>query len=188
VQAGKYYGLTITDNQLSSGAIGILCLGGGGNWTIARNTVYQPTQYGIDVAPNLAATSNINILDNIIHDCSYGSAGVYSAIFIAHANATRVRISQNQCVDDQSTKTMKYGVHCTAGTDLREWDNTITGYTDGRVSGTFSSGSVVATANLPAASADLNGLMLVEDAGAGDQNIIIYGNSQRFRIDGGAAF
>jgi hypothetical protein len=47
---------------------------------------------------------------------------------------------------------------------------------------------VVATADLPAASSDMNGSVLIEDAGAGDRNIIIYAGAQRFRIDGGAAF
>lgn len=46
----------------------------------------------------------------------------------------------------------------------------------------------VATASLPAAAAALNGTILLEDAGAGDRNIVIYAEGQRFRIDGGAAF
>lgn len=46
---------------------------------------------------------------------------------------------------------------------------------------------VVATASLPAAGAAQNGLILIEDAGAGDRNLIVYGGTQRFRIDGGAA-
>ena len=47
---------------------------------------------------------------------------------------------------------------------------------------------VVATASLPAASSDMNGSVIIEDAGAGDRNVIIYAGGQRFRIDGGAAF
>jgi hypothetical protein len=47
---------------------------------------------------------------------------------------------------------------------------------------------VIATASLPAAAAARNGTMLIEDAGAGDRNLIIYAGGQRFRIDGGAAF
>ena len=47
---------------------------------------------------------------------------------------------------------------------------------------------VVATASLPAANAAWNGFVLIEDAGAGDRNLIIYAGAQRFRIDGGAAF
>ena len=46
----------------------------------------------------------------------------------------------------------------------------------------------VATASLPAAGAGMNGTILIEDAGAGDRNIIIYAEGERFRIDGGAAF
>jgi hypothetical protein len=46
----------------------------------------------------------------------------------------------------------------------------------------------VATGSLPAANANLNGLILIEDGGAGDQNLVIYSDGQRFRIDGGAAF
>jgi len=45
---------------------------------------------------------------------------------------------------------------------------------------------IVATSSLPAASASMNGVILIEDNGAGDRNIIIYAGSQRFRIDGGA--
>lgn len=47
---------------------------------------------------------------------------------------------------------------------------------------------VVATANLPAAGANQNGKIVVEDAGAGDRNLIIYAGGERFRIDGGATF
>jgi hypothetical protein len=48
--------------------------------------------------------------------------------------------------------------------------------------------SVVATASLPAAGATEDGRILIEDAGAGDRNVVIYAGGQRFRIDGGAAF
>lgn len=47
---------------------------------------------------------------------------------------------------------------------------------------------VIATASLPAAAASEDGRVIVEDAGAGDRNLIIYAGGQRFRIDGGAAF
>lgn len=47
---------------------------------------------------------------------------------------------------------------------------------------------VVATASLPAAGASMNGVVLIEDNGTGDRNLIIYAGGQRFRIDGGAAF
>lgn len=47
---------------------------------------------------------------------------------------------------------------------------------------------VVATGSLPAAGASMDGVILIEDAGAGDRNLIIYAGGQRFRIDGGAAF
>lgn len=47
---------------------------------------------------------------------------------------------------------------------------------------------VIATASLPAAGAGENGRIVIEDAGAGDRNLIIYAGGERFRIDGGAAF
>lgn len=47
---------------------------------------------------------------------------------------------------------------------------------------------VLATASLPAAAAAQDGRIIIEDAGAGDRNLIIYAAGQRFRIDGGAAF
>lgn len=47
---------------------------------------------------------------------------------------------------------------------------------------------IVATASLPAASASMDGRIIIEDAGSGDQNLIIYSGGQRFRIDGAAPF
>lgn len=47
---------------------------------------------------------------------------------------------------------------------------------------------VIATASLPAAGAAQDGRMLIEDAGAGDRNVIVYAGGQRFRVDGGVAF
>lgn len=47
---------------------------------------------------------------------------------------------------------------------------------------------VIATANLPAAGVSEDGRVIIEDAGAGDRNLIIYAGSQRFRIDGGVPF
>jgi hypothetical protein len=46
---------------------------------------------------------------------------------------------------------------------------------------------VVATASLPAAGSQRDGSLIIEDAGAGNRNLIIYGGGERFRIDGGAA-
>lgn len=48
--------------------------------------------------------------------------------------------------------------------------------------------AVITTAQLPSAGASEDGTVLIEDAGAGDRNLIIYGGGQRFRIDGGASF
>ena len=45
---------------------------------------------------------------------------------------------------------------------------------------------VVLTADLPSAGASVDGLILIEDAGAGDVNLIIYARGERHRIDGGA--
>ncbi len=45
---------------------------------------------------------------------------------------------------------------------------------------------VIATASLPAAATVQNGRAVIEDAGTGDRNLIIYAGGQRFRIDGGA--
>jgi hypothetical protein len=47
---------------------------------------------------------------------------------------------------------------------------------------------VVATADLPAAGTAQDGRVVIENVGAGDRNLIIYGGGQRFRIDGGVAF
>lgn len=48
--------------------------------------------------------------------------------------------------------------------------------------------SPVLTTNLPAAGASNDGSIIIEDAGAGNRNLIIYGGGQRFRIAGGIAF
>ena len=41
-------------------------------------------------------------------------------------------------------------------------------------------------ANLPAAAASLDGLVVIDDNGTGDRNLVVYAGGQRFRIDGGA--
>lgn len=48
--------------------------------------------------------------------------------------------------------------------------------------------AVIATADLPAAGDDQDGRLVIEDAGAGDRNLIVYAGGERFRIDGGSPF
>lgn len=48
--------------------------------------------------------------------------------------------------------------------------------------------SIFATASLPAAGASADGLLIIEDVGAGDRNLILYAGGERFRIDGGVPF
>ena len=45
---------------------------------------------------------------------------------------------------------------------------------------------IVLTANLPAASEAMNGRILIEDAGSGDINLILYAHGERYRINGGS--
>jgi hypothetical protein len=45
---------------------------------------------------------------------------------------------------------------------------------------------VIATASLPSAGSTVDGRIVIEDAGSGNRNLIIYAGGQRFRIDGGA--
>lgn len=59
---------------------------------------------------------------------------------------------------------------------------------DGRVIVSKLAVDVIATASLPAAATAQNGRIIIEDAGAGDRNLILYAAGQRFRIDGGASF
>jgi hypothetical protein len=47
---------------------------------------------------------------------------------------------------------------------------------------------VLPTASLPSAGTANDGRVVIEDAGTGDRNLIIYAGGQRFRIDGGASF
>lgn len=62
-------------------------------------------------------------------------------------------------------------------------------------SGTLESGStmfgvfgipIVARASLPAAGASQDNLIIIDDNGAGDRNLMLYAGGERFRIDGGA--
>lgn len=46
---------------------------------------------------------------------------------------------------------------------------------------------VVASSNMPAAGVSRDGLVVIEDAGTGDRNLVLYAGGQRFRIDGGPA-
>lgn len=46
--------------------------------------------------------------------------------------------------------------------------------------------NVIATASLPVAGSTNDGKIIIEDAGAGNRNLIIYAGGERFRIDGGA--
>src|SRR3990167_7959737 len=48
--------------------------------------------------------------------------------------------------------------------------------------------NIVAAGSLPAAGSSQDGKVVIENVGAGDQNLIIYSNGQRFRIDGGSVF
>lgn len=63
---------------------------------------------------------------------------------------------------------------------LREFGHAINTLIDGP--------PVVLTANLPAASAALDGLVVVENAGGATRNLIVYTGGNRYRISGGAAF
>ncbi|MBI4245123.1 MAG: right-handed parallel beta-helix repeat-containing protein [Planctomycetes bacterium] len=47
---------------------------------------------------------------------------------------------------------------------------------------------VVATGSLPPAGPSMDGVLIIEDAGGEDRNLIIYGGGQRFRIDGKQSF
>ena len=68
------------------------------------------------------------------------------------------------------------------GDQWKRWLNTLyTWVSDSNV-------KVIPTADLPAANTQAEGRIIIEDAGAGDRNLIIYAEGQRFRIDGGAAF
>ena len=46
---------------------------------------------------------------------------------------------------------------------------------------------VIATGSLPTGAAVQDGRIVIEDAGAGNRNLILYAGGERFRIDGGAA-
>jgi hypothetical protein len=49
--------------------------------------------------------------------------------------------------------------------------------------------TMIATADLPSNAANANNLQIaIENAGAGDKNLILFAGGQRFRIDGGTAF
>ena len=47
---------------------------------------------------------------------------------------------------------------------------------------------IVLTAQLPPADAAHDGLLLIEDGGTGNGNLVIYVKGKRYRLDGGTAF
>jgi hypothetical protein len=84
-------------------------------------------------------------------------------------------------------------VNCTASRfdNVLPFNNRFNSYTDSAGLLTFGGTvrhPILATADLPAAAAAMNGSIIIEDAGAGDRNLIVYAGGQRFRIDGGANF
>jgi len=63
---------------------------------------------------------------------------------------------------------------------LREFGHAINKLIDGP--------PVVLTADLPAASPTLDGMVVVENAGGATRNLIFYAGGNRYRIAGGTAF
>ena len=73
---------------------------------------------------------------------------------------------------------------------VRSWNRKLMIYSSPDVTGTIAGvlTPVVSTANLEPASPANDGKIVIEDAGAGNRNLIIYAGGQRFRITGGASF
>lgn len=158
------------------------------------------TFYGIQ-----AYSNDVQVIGNEVTN----TKGTATAGIVIGA-ATNLIAGLNRCYDDQGTPTQDYGIRVQgAQTNLLLFHNILVGNGTGALDesgiGAISEyrkimnlpasiadngahTSVVATASLPAAGAARDGLMLLEDVGAGDRNLIIYAGSERFRIDGGAAF
>ena len=94
-------------------------------------------------------------------------------------NSIAITAGSNHLWIDAPTGAVCIGTHSATGASVG--DLVLNGYLRMR-------GGIVATASLPAAGSSMDGTIIIEDAGAGDRNLIIYAGSQRFRIDGGAAF
>ncbi len=84
---------------------------------------------------------------------------------------------------NHSTADFLSSVSQTGGTRTR--DNTGTLEAGSTMFGVYGI-PVVARASLPAAGATQDGLIIVDDNGTGDRNLIVYAGGERFRIDGGA--
>jgi hypothetical protein len=169
--------------------------------TVVDNQVYLADSGGIVVY----TTTSALVSRNMVLNSGQGHAADADASPGISVQATDGMMSHNVAIDTQAggSKTQAYGVFSAYATRLAMIGNISTGNATGpyRVVGNdplYRSGNVfdgvvdrvsvgvVATGSLPAAAAAMDGTILIEDAGAGDRNLIIYAGGQRFRIDGGA--
>lgn len=195
---------TITGNQVSSSPSGGIGADKCSRPTISNNTVWNCVGNGINV---LTTVAQATIIDN--RSYNNGSGGVNTYGINLDGDTTYSIISGNKCYDTRAggARTQTYGLFINIATLLIFTDNVfynhLTGNftTSGTITYAYRSGNifeggvidrvsvgVVATASLPAAAAAMSGTVIIEDAGAGDRNLIIYGSTERFRIDGGAPF
>ncbi len=172
---------------------------------VIANRCWGNDKNGISVTTCFAT---IVVTDNYCYD--NGATGTTDAWFgiIVDTPAANGIIARNITLDTRAggARTQRHGIAVNGGTLLTLQDNlsrnNLTGaYREISVptyalrTGNLFDGvidrvsvGIVATASLPASTTLQSGTVLIEDAGAGDRNLIIYASTERFRIDGGAPF
>lgn len=193
-------GNVIFDSKTGGRGIDVQCT----RSVISGNLVYNNARDGIVVSD---AGGNV-VSDNQVTDNSVETANTYVGIRLHNSTNTVVNgnRSGNTVATGQSVGLLTSGTsdnNSAVGNDFQGNQTAPISVLAGSLRQLFNAGvaigsapniandfgvDVVATASLPAASADENGRILIEDGGAGDRNVIIYAGGQRFRIDGGAAF
>jgi hypothetical protein len=145
------------------------------NCSIMSNSRGLGGDYGVFLANNAA---NVQVQGNRIYNNTTVYGGEYMNGIIVAAGCTDIELLDN--VIRTGGPTVR--INNLAGAETRMAGNR---RDDAEVGHQV---DVVATASLPAASAAMDGRVLIEDAGAGDRNVVIYVAGQRFRLDGGTAF
>jgi len=151
--------------------------------TMIGNQIGGQISLGNSLGPNYCLTLLNNDIIDPDNDCIEPNTGTASQSmgpgfrFDGEQNGRQfLSIGNRRCSTDFSTVT---------GTFKQGWGNLV--YPSAWFP-VLNKLPIVATANLPAASTAMNGAAIIEDAGTGDRNLILYAGGQRFRIDGGANF
>lgn len=138
--------------------------------TFCANSVFVPNGNSGNGILIGASSARITIINTKVQPFSSAVPGQTIKIASGATDIRLIGVSTNPNgggdIDDQGTRTQYVG--CNINGVLK------------------TSLPVVATGSLAAASAAMNGCIVIEDGGAGDHNLVIYSGGQRHRLDGGA--